>query len=46
MSVWGKGGYSIEEGVWQKKKQEQLCLLPLHYDLETLSTEATFSACL
>lgn len=32
--------------VWQKK-QEQLCLLPLHYDLETVSTVASFSfACL
>lgn len=45
MSIREKIGYSIErEGVWQKK--EQFGLLPLHYDLETVSV-ATFSfACL
>lgn len=42
MSVRKSPGYSIEEeeeegGVWQKKKQEPLSPLPLHYDLETVS---------
>lgn len=38
-----KTGYGIEEEGCLAEKNEQFCLLPLHYDLEVVSSVASFS---